>query len=270
MISRQFDIFLFDLDGVIYVGPEALPEACSSLGRLRAMGKHIRFLTNDPGPTRQQLVQRLRGLGIEVQEDEVISSCRATALYLQRQGIRRVYAVGSPGMCQELEACDVACIEQGQPEASVVGSDDNVTFGQIRQAAFFIHQGAQFIATNADLTYPTPQGRSPATGTITEAIRVATEVAPVIIGKPFPAMFTSALQGLDPRLRAIMIGDTPTADILGAHRYGLPALLISAGVPMYPTKRDPLEADACIPDLSYLFRDDIILPQEVIDADCTL
>ena len=63
MIGDMFDVFFFDLDGVIYIGGETTPGAVSVLDALRSMGKTIRFLTNNP-TTRVRIADRLRGHGV--------------------------------------------------------------------------------------------------------------------------------------------------------------------------------------------------------------
>ncbi len=87
MISEQFDAFLLDLDGVVYLGDEALPEAVESVNRLDERDKELRFLTNDPRPQRQTIANNLRKLEIDAEEDEIITSGWATAHYLSQQDV---------------------------------------------------------------------------------------------------------------------------------------------------------------------------------------
>jgi ribonucleotide monophosphatase NagD (HAD superfamily) len=83
MIADQFETFLFDLDGVIYLGDEALPDAVDSVNRLHDRDKQIRFLTNDPRPTREKVVSRLRALGIEADQEEIVTAAWAAAAHLR-------------------------------------------------------------------------------------------------------------------------------------------------------------------------------------------
>ncbi|MBO0792676.1 MAG: HAD-IIA family hydrolase [Ktedonobacteraceae bacterium] len=253
MFLDQYDIFLLDLDGVIFLGEQPLPAAVSSLQRLRHSGKILRFLTNDPRPSRQQVQKRLHATGIEVSLDEIITSGWATATFLHQQQIHAVYLSGSPGLVQEFESLDIQTREQHQPEAVVVGCDEQITYQHLNLAARLVARGAPFIATNADKSFPTPDGPALATGALVRAIEVASGKQPLIIGKPFPALFRAALQGLGPQLRAVMIGDTPETDILGAHRLGITALLVSATSPSFPSPLDLRKPDAVIADLSQLF-----------------
>ncbi len=253
MLAEQFDVFLLDLDGVVYLGDQPLPRAVDTLARLRDTGKTIRFLTNDPRPSRERVAERLAGMDIEARVEEVVTSGWATAEYLRHNGVRSAYVVGSPELGRELRRAGVAVVEEGDPEAVVVGCDERVCYGHVRRAAGFIARGARFVATNADGSFPTPSGPWPATGAIVQAVRATAGKYPVVVGKPYPAMFAAAQEGLDPTLRPVMIGDSPATDVLGAHQLGMHAVLISGQPVLFPSACDYRTPDATIPDLSGLF-----------------
>jgi HAD superfamily hydrolase (TIGR01450 family) len=225
MIAERFDVFLLDLDGVVYVGDTLLPGARPTLRRLREDGKTIRFLTNDPRPTRSDIAERLEGFGIEAHTREVVTCGWATAAYVSEAGLESAYVVGSEGLRQELKRAGLRLTEGEDAEAVVVGCDEQVDYSHIKHAARRIREGAQFVATNEDPTFPTPDGPAPATGAIVAAIRTAAEETPYVVGKPHPQMFEAALNGRDPAA-AVMVGDQPETDILGAKRMGITALLL--------------------------------------------
>ena len=263
-ISDRFDAFLFDLDGVVYVGEEPLPGAVESLARLREAGKEVRFLTNNPRPTRAQIARKLAGMGVEAHEEEVVSSGRATASYLRDEGIGSAYVIGSRGLMTEVLGAGVEVVDAGPCEAVVVGADEYVTFAHVRQAVRLIFEGARFVATNADASFPTPKGPLPGTGAIVAAVQTTTGQEPVVVGKPFPPMFDVALRGLD-RARAVMIGDTPNSDIEGARRAGIPGVLISEdGRVAMQDNTSP--ADAAIKDLNGLFDPEVVLRERHEEA----
>jgi glycerol 3-phosphatase-2 len=236
MFLDQCDILLLDLDGVVLLGDHPHPTAVSSLHQLRRMGKLLRFLTNDPRPSREQVVDRLGAMGIEASLHEIVTSGWATATFLVQRQIHSVYLLGSAGLAAELLRRGIRLVEQGSPEAVVVGCDEQISYQHLKRAATFIAEGAQFIATNADGWFPTPDGPAPATGAFVKALEAVTGKRPLVIGKPFPAMFTAALEGLDLHLRIVMIGDTPSTDILGAHQLGITAILISPIVPQFSSR----------------------------------
>ncbi len=257
MLVDRFDAFFLDLDGVVYIGQNALPHTIPSLQKLRSLGKHIRFLTNNPCHPREYLVERLNNMGIEAYKDEMMTASWATCLYLQQQGIKRVYVPSSPKM--ELELAEVGItIDEDEPEAVVIACHHQINYESIRRAALMIRRGANFIATMVDAWYPSAEGPAPSAGSIVAAIEKASEQRAIAIGKPYPAMFLEARRGLEniDSRRIVMIGDTPTSDILGAHQAGFSAILIAKKAPdtqLFPNIRDLRQPDAIMPDLGALF-----------------
>ncbi len=253
-IAEHFDAFLFDLDGVVYLGDEPLPGSEESLARLRATGKQVRFLTNNPHPTRDRVARKLEGMGVQAYPEEVVTSGRATALYLSENGLGSAYVVGSRGLASEIEGVGVEVVDGGPCEAAVVGADEHVSYAHIRQAARCIFDGARFVATNADASFPSPKGPLPGTGAIVEAVRVTTGREPIVIGKPFPAMFDMALKTLDTeRERVVMVGDSPETDMEGARRAGIAGVLVASRDAEGSESRGTHEAVAVVEDLSGLF-----------------
>ncbi len=265
MLAERFDAFLFDLDGTVYLRDEVLPEARESLIQLRRDEKEVRFLTNDPRPTRAEVTQRLNGMGIEVHQQDIITSGWATARYLKKEGVRSAYVVGSHGLVSEILAAGVEVVESGHPEAVVVGGDEHTSYAHIKKAARFIldeEVKARFVATNPDGSYPTPEGRIPGAGAMVAAIEAVTDKQPYeTIGKPYPAMFEMALADLgmkdeDERKRVAMVGDNPLTDILGACRAKIAGILIETEL-QYSSGCKDCVPYATIPNLSFLLKDPV-------------
>ncbi len=252
MIADQFETFLFDLDGVIYLGNEALPDAVDSVNRLHDQDKQIRFLTNDPRPTRDAVASRLRALGIEADKKEIVTTAWASASHLRREGITTAAAVGSEGLRTELRQQGITVTDES-PEAVVVGADEQTTYADIRRATRHIDQGAQFIGTNPDGAFPTPDGPAPGAGAIVLAVETAAGNSPTIVGKPEPRMFEVALDGISVDQDGVVIGDNPATDILGAHRAGLTGILVADEAPVAASARDFTHPDAVIQSLADLF-----------------
>jgi phosphoglycolate/pyridoxal phosphate phosphatase family enzyme len=253
VLAKRFDAFLFDLDGTVYLGDELLPGSKKALTRLRRAGKEVRFLTNDPRPTREQLHRQLIGLGVEVRREELVTSGWSTASYLAQEGVRSAYVIGSRGLASEIGAAGVEVIDRGPCEAVVVGSDEHVSYTHLRHASRYLFEGARFVATNADASVPSPKGPLPGTGAIVAALRVTTGREPVVVGKPFAAMFDTALKDLAARRdRTVMIGDSLESDITGAHRAGIAGVLIAREVGQ-PSSQLPPALEAIVSDLGGLF-----------------
>lgn len=256
MIAGQFDSFLLDLDGVVYLGNEALPEAVESVNRLNEMDKDLRFLTNDPRPTRQAIASNLRELGIDAEEDEIVTSGWATARYLAHRDVNTAAVVGSEGLLTELQAEGIE-ITDINPEAMVVGADEETSYRDIRRATRHIDRGATFVGTNPDGSFPTPDGPAPGAGAIVRAVEAAVGTAPTVVGKPEPLMFEMALDGLADDLDAVVVGDNPATDVLGAHRAGLTGILVADEEPTAVSARDLQQPDLTISTLGALFSDGI-------------
>lgn len=254
MIANQFDIFLFDLDGVIYLGEEALPDAISAVNRLYERDKVIRFLTNDPRPTRDTIVARLRDLGIDTNENEIVTSAWATGAYLRQKSVSTVSVVGSEGLRTELREAGLT-ITDDNPETVVVGADEQTAYQDIRRAARHIYHGATFLGTNPDGSFPTSEGPIPGAGAIVRAVEIAAGTDPLVVGKPEPLMFEMALDGVPDDAYTVVVGDNPATDVLGAHRAGLTGILVAEDEPTATSTRDLQQPDGTIQTLADLFTD---------------
>ncbi|WP_146134786.1 HAD-IIA family hydrolase [Actinopolyspora mortivallis] len=259
--AEHFDAFLVDLDGVVRLGDAPLPGAVETLARLRAAGKELRLLTNDPRPTRHELLRRLAELGVEFVLDEIVTCGWATAARLRAAGCESVFVLGSAGLTTELRHMGIAVVTSpSEPaEAVVVGCDENLTYSDLDEAVGRIRRGAWFVATNADTSFPGPTGPRPATGAVLAAVEAAADRGPHVVGKPHPPMFRAAVEGLSEGSQAVVVGDSPHSDVLGAHQQGLRAILVSTEPVDFPSRRDFRIPDARIADLSGLLDPEVVI-----------
>jgi len=244
---RTARLVIFDLDGVIYRGPEAIPGAAALVNALRASGRVVRFATNNSMVRRRDYVPRLGSHGIETSPDEIVTSSSATVDHLRSHlpTVEHVLAVGADGLLEELRdagleataAQDAAPIDwDGGPlpqayDAVVAGLDQRIDYRRLGIAAVAIRAGARFIATNADVRYPTPDGFVPGAGTIVAALEATSSTRAVVIGKPQPAMFQAILEhAAVPAAEAVVVGDNPDADVVAARRAGITSVLVLTGV----------------------------------------
>lgn len=240
-------LVIFDLDGVVYRGRQPVPGAAALVAALREHGLLIRFATNNSMATRAMYVPRLVEMGIAAELDEIVTSTSATIdhLHAHLPEVRRVLAVGAPGMLDELRGAGFEATAAGDAvigsydggpldaayDAVIAGLDPSFDFRRLAAATTAIRAGAHFIATNADLRYPTPTGFLPGAGSIIAALRAASGVDPLVIGKPQPGIFLAILEraGVRPE-DAVAIGDNPDADMVAAHRAGMRSILVLTGV----------------------------------------
>ena len=244
-------LLLVDLDGVVYRGADPVPGVASLLAERAAAGDDIVYVTNNSMHYRADYVTRLASMGAPVTADRVVSSPRATALYLveREPGVRRVLTVGASGLDRELRdvGLDVVAAAHvaermakegldgwaaaGHPDAVVAGLDPQLTYLRIAAAADCVRAGARFIATNRDPVYPTERGLRPGAGSVIAAIEAASGISPLVIGKPEPLLLEEAARaaGADPR-DAVVIGDGLMTDIAAARAVGARSVLILTGV----------------------------------------
>jgi HAD superfamily hydrolase (TIGR01450 family) len=257
-------LLLVDLDGVLYRGAEPVPGVAALLAERAAAGDDVVYVTNNSMHYRADYVTRLASMGAPVSADRIVSSPRATALYLTEHepGIRRVLTVGASGLDRELRdvGLDVVAAAHvaermakegldgwaaaGHPDAVIGGLDPQLTYLRVAAAADCIRAGARFIATNRDPIYPTERGLRPGAGSVIAAIEVASGVTPLVIGKPGPLLLEEAASAVNARAReAIVIGDGLATDIAAAHAVGARSVLMLTGV----SSRE--EAEALPPEL---------------------
>ncbi|HVM25939.1 MAG TPA: HAD-IIA family hydrolase [Candidatus Limnocylindrales bacterium] len=247
-LPSSLRLVIFDLDGVVYRGAQPVEGAPELVSWLHERGALVRFATNNSMVTRGGYVERLGAMGISITSEEVVTSTSATVEHLRRHApeIRSVLAIGADGMREELGSAglrvamarDVAAegAHEGGPldaayDAVIVGLDPTFAYSAMAVAMSAVAAGARLIATNADARYPTPVGFVPGAGAIVAALATATGVTPEVIGKPAPAMFTAILEAAGVSAdEAVVIGDNPDADVVGARRAGCHTILVLTGV----------------------------------------
>lgn len=229
----MYDAALLDLDGTVYVGPQAVPHAVEALTTAARIGVRIVYTTNNAARTPEEVAAQLRGLGLELDDTDVLTSAQVGAHYIVGelgQGAS-VLPVGGPGVAIALEAAGltVATSAQDLPVAVMQGYGPEVNWHDLAEASFAIAGGAVHVATNTDLSIPTARGIAPGNGTLVAAVSAATGTAPVVTGKPFRPMFDLAVDYTGAR-RALVIGDRLDTDIEGGHNAELDTLFVFTGV----------------------------------------
>ena len=250
---RNAKAWVFDMDGVLYVGTRQLPGVNDLLNALALRERPYMLATNNSMATPVDYVKRLAGMGIETEEAAVLTSALATRDYLletlpENAGL---YVVGAPALREQLfTGTTFQAVQYGEstPDAVVVGLDRQFTYEKLLLAHQAIQAGARYVATNSDATLPTENGLVPGCGAVLASITTATGVQPVVVGKPEPLMLEMALHRLGVKPEdAVMVGDRLDTDILAGHRAGMLTLLVLTGV---STREEVATAEA-LPDLIF-------------------
>ena len=218
MLAERYDCILFDLDGVLYRGEGAVPSAPPTLAKHRRRGVRPVFLTNNSSRTPLQVAEKLRGIGIEAEPGEVVTSALATAELLAERGGGRAFVIGQDGVREALTDAGIGILD-GEPEEAdlvVVGYDGGATYYSLKRASLLVQRGA------AD-------GLWPGAGALLAVITTTTGAEPEIVGKPFAPLFEAGRRRGGGG-RPLVVGDRLDTDIEGAARLGWDSMLVLTGV----------------------------------------
>lgn len=238
--ADEIDTVLCDLDGVVWLAHQPIPGSVDAVSSLRASGRRVLFVTNNSFALVADHEAALAGIGISAVGD-VVSSSMAAAFMIEPG--HRVLVAGGPGVVEALEGRGADVVRNtgaavdGSFDAVVVGLHRDFDYDRLAVAADAVRGGARLIGTNADSTYPTPNGLLPGGGAILAAIASASGVPPSIAGKPEQPMadLVASMLGDDAEtqpmaVRSLMIGDRPETDGLFASRLGCRFALVRSGV----------------------------------------
>lgn len=232
-LTELYDVALLDLDGVVYVGPEAVPGVPEALAEVRERGMRLAFVTNNAARTPDAVADHLTELGVAAKPDEIVTSAQAAARYLADRlpGGARVLVVGTTGLEQALRERGLRPVADasGQVDAVVQGYSPDMTWRLLAEGAVAINRKVLWVATNVDPTVPSPRGPLPGNGSLVAALRHATGAEPVVTGKPDPTMHRESLLRTEAR-DPIVVGDRLDTDIEGANAAGCDSLLVFTGV----------------------------------------
>jgi 4-nitrophenyl phosphatase len=248
-----------DMDGVLWRGTTPLPGVRAALGLLRERGVPFVLATNNATATFDDIRQRLTLADVAIGPAEVYTSAEAAAEYVGQHFPvgSNVLPIGEAGLREALTQAGMRLSERADGVVAVVaGLDRSVTWDRITEAAMAIRNGAAFIGTNADATFPSERGLVPGAGALLAALQTATSCAPTVIGKPEPHLFLMSLARLEtPAEDTLVLGDRLETDILGGQRAGMLTGLLLTGVTDRRQLADsPIKPDWVFEDLNHFCR----------------
>lgn len=222
------DTVACDIDGVILLGKEPIPGAPAALETIRDAGIAVVFVTNNSTRTRADVAVNVeRCTGFTTTPDSIITSGAATARFLVGK-VGTVYVLGSDGLRATLRDVGIAVdADWRRADAVVAGLDFDLHYEALVGAILAVNHGADFYATNTDVTYPMPEGAYPGAGALVAAVTAATGVAPVVCGKPHAPMREMVRSIGD---HPMVVGDRPETDIALGIAQGWPTALVLTGV----------------------------------------
>lgn len=223
---------LLDLDGVVYIGEDALPGAQTATATLRAAGLPLRFVTNTTTRTRQALLQKLRRLGVEAHQHEVFTPAILARRRIAQADGGPLRLLGAPSLAADLGTDVLSPSDPGRARWVVLALHPPAFHHDALTAALRdIQDGAELIALHANRTWVRPDGLALGLGAYVRALEYAAETTATIIGKPARPFFDEATTSLpeDARAAVWMIGDDIEGDIGGAKAAGLHTALVLSG-----------------------------------------
>lgn len=223
---------ILDMDGVIWRGDKPIGNLPLIFATLKQNGYGVLLATNNSTRTVDQYLQVLASLGVFLEPWQIVTSSEAVGDYLEAKFPQGgpVYVVGEGGLLDAMRRRGFY-IDTQKTLAVVAGMDRQLTYQKVAVANHLIRSGAMYIGTNADKTFPTPDGLIPGAGSILAAIATASETEPLVIGKPKPYMYELGLQRLGIAAnQALVVGDRLETDIIGAQEIGCYSALVLSGV----------------------------------------
>lgn len=233
-ILRSKKLYLFDMDGTLYLGDRLYDFTLELLSTLKATGRKYLFMTNNSSKSVNDYVKKLKKLGIEATRDDFMTSSQATAYYLHKhhEG-QKLYVCGTESLKEELRMEGFTVTTKlEEVQCIVMGFDTELTFQKLHDVSYLLltRKDMPYIATNPDLVCPTEFGSVPDCGSVCIGIKNATGREPVVIGKPSPLMPQLAMEKLGiQRDEACVVGDRIYTDVKSGLNAGITGILVLSG-----------------------------------------
>ena len=260
-ILRSKKLYLFDMDGTLYLGNRLYDFTLELLDTLKKTGRNYLFMTNNSSKSVEDYVKKLGKLGIEATREDFMTSSQATAFYLHKhhEG-QRLYVCGTESLKEELRREGFTVTTNiDEVDCIVMGFDTELTFQKLHDVSFMLltRPDIPYIATNPDYVCPTEFGSVPDCGSVCDMIYNATKKRPVVIGKPSPLMPELAMEKLGiSKKETCVVGDRIYTDVKSGLNAGITGILVLSG----ETTREILAES---PDKPHLVLEDA---SEILDA----
>ncbi|MDQ3155806.1 MAG: HAD-IIA family hydrolase [Actinomycetota bacterium] len=233
-LCQHYDLAMLDLDGVVYIGADAVPGADSALAAAQDAGMALAYVTNNASRPPADIAQHLRELGMPgVKDTDVVTSAQAVAHLISNtvpQG-SQILVVGGLGLYEALEERGLRGVDALGPDvvAVVQGFHPNVGWQLLAEGTYAVSAGLPWFASNLDMSVPTPRGIAPGNGALVQVIAGATGKRPVVAGKPEAALFAETTERVGGD-KPLVVGDRLDTDIEGAANVGVDSLAVLTGV----------------------------------------
>lgn len=233
-LLQNIRLYLFDMDGTLYLGDRLYDFTTELLETIRSTGRRYLFMTNNSSKSVADYIKKLEKLGIPATREDFITSSQATAYYLKEHyPNHRLYVCGTKSLKKELETEGFTVTENlDEVDCIVMGFDTELTFKKLEDVSRMLltREDIPYVATNPDYVCPTEFGSVPDCGSVCDMIFNATGKRPVVIGKPSPLMpeLAMAKYGYS-KAEAAVVGDRIYTDVKSGLNAGITGILVLSG-----------------------------------------
>jgi len=244
---KDIELFVFDLDGTVYIGNNEIDGSYNAIDQLRAMGKKICFFTNNSSRMHTDYFNRLNSLGLKAQLDEIYTSGQVACEYiLENYKGSRVLLLGNDRLKSEFEEYGIEVVDE-DPDICVLGFDTTLTYDRLYKFCQYVNAGLPYFATHPDFFCPSPGCPMPDAGALIEAIRLTVNRVPeIIMGKPHTTAGNRlSLRYNIPSDKIAMVGDRLYTDIAFGNNCGFVSILVLSG----ETTKEMLASSNIKPDI---------------------
>ena len=227
----EVKLFLFDLDGTVYLGDKEIAGSYAAIQELRDMGKQVCVFTNNSSRSHNDYVTRLNDMGFKVSTEEVYTSGEVTCDYIgENYKGKRVFLLGNNRLIGEFLENGIKVVDDN-PDLVVLAFDTTLTYDKLYKFCVFVSKGIPYIATHPDYFCPGPDGPMPDAGALIDAVKDTTGRMPdFILGKPYPTAGEIIKKRFNLNRNEIArVGDRLYTDIAFGQNCGFTSILVLRG-----------------------------------------
>lgn len=244
-LLSEKELYIFDMDGTIYLGYNVFDFAIRFIDHLRAAGKRVLFFTNNASHTTEFYVKKLTKLGFSPTPDEIMTSGDVTIEFLKRHRAgKSVYLVGTDELVDSFRESGIDMLSGDEERADIVVTsfDTTLTYKKLDDACRLVRGGAEYLSTHPDFNCPTETGFIPDSGAIAAFVTASTGKTPTYFGKPYRETIDMISEATGFSLDQMCIfGDRLYTDIAIGKKHGVTAVLVLSG------ETQPADVDAATP-----------------------
>ncbi|MBQ8309776.1 MAG: HAD-IIA family hydrolase [Clostridia bacterium] len=229
---KNKELYVFDMDGTVYLDDDAFPYAIRFIKNLREAGKRVLFFTNNASHSPVFYLNRLTRMGFDPRMSEIMSSGDVTAEFLLRHRAgKSVYLMGTPELEQNFKMRGIKLVDVGEPADIVITSfDTTLTYEKMKNVCTLVRTGSEYLSTHPDYNCPTQNGPIPDSGAISAFVTASTGVVPTYFGKPYRHTVEMICEATGVSKEEMCIfGDRLYTDIAVGKRHGITSILVYSG-----------------------------------------